>query len=121
MGPPRRWVRRTPITATPSTLGSCDPQIRIAAALVNPTSIGFDIRYAMTPARSRPIEAHTALTLTASRAARATYSAMKGVAIVERAPNVSRAVIATGPVCRYGDDAKIAAAIGGSADANSPM
>ncbi len=56
--------------------------------------------------------------MSASSAARATYSRLPGVApVAVSAPKVSNAVIATGPVCRYGDEAKKAAASGGSAAA----
>nr|WP_245960011.1 hypothetical protein [Prauserella flavalba] len=42
------------------------------------------------------------------------------MAMVLSVAYVSRAVIATGPVCRYGDEAKMAATIGGSAPAYGP-
>ena len=56
-------------------------------------------------------------TTRASSAASPTYSALPRSAMGMRAPKVSSALSATGPVCRYGEEAKSAAPMGGRAAA----
>ncbi len=84
-------------------------------------STGCDMKYARKPPRAIPMPMRTTPTMSARSAARPTYSAVPGSAPNSfNAPKVRSAVIATGPVCRYGDEAKNAAARGGSAAAYSP-
>ena len=60
-------------------------------------------------------------TSSASRAANPTYWADPVSARSASPPKVSSAVIATGPVCRYGEDTKGAAAIVATAPTASPV
>ena len=60
-------------------------------------------------------------TTSANSDARRMYSGVPASAMGVSAPNVNSAVSAVGPVCRYGDEAKKAAAINGKALAYSPM
>ena len=53
----------------------------------------------------------------ARSAASSIKPAVNGSSMPCKAPYVNRAVKATGPVCRYGDEAKIAASIDGIAAA----
>ena len=95
------WTSRWPSGGSaPSAAGTCDARMRVAAAGMKPISIGWDMKYAMMPARARPIASRTTPTTSASASPSATYSSLPGVAIELRAPNVSRQVTATGPVCR---------------------
>ena len=61
-------------------------------------STGSDMRYASTPSRSTPIATRTTPTMSASKIARRTYSAVPMSARFESAPKVNSEVSATGPV-----------------------
>src|SRR5213592_4690531 len=97
--------------------GSCEQRITIAAAGTKPTSSGSDMKYASTPARSRPTARRIRPTIRASSRPSWTYGVLNGVAIVLSAAKVSRAETAVGPGWRYGDDPNGADATGGTAAA----
>jgi hypothetical protein len=94
--------------------------MRIAAALANPWSTGRDMRYEIRPSRKSPTRIRATPTTRARRLASAMNLGDPGVARVEMAPRVRREVSAPGPVWRYGDEAKNAAAMGGRAAAYRP-
>ena len=121
----KAWPRVEPsgaVAAVPMALGTWEEMMMIAAAEVKPFRTGSTIRYASHPNRPRPRSSRQTPTMKARSAASLTYS---GSPLVNPAPwsaaRVSRLVRATGPVCRYGDDANNEKAISGSADANSPV
>ena len=68
----------------------------------------------------KPMATRVTATTSASKAAPPTYSGLPGAAIVTRAPWVSRAVRATGPVWTYGHDARTPAKSSGKAEAYRP-
>ena len=103
---------------TPNAFGNCDDMITIAAPDMKPITTGALIRRTTWPRRAMPNETRIAPTMNAMRAAMAGNSAglTSGSAAIVR-----RLVTATGPVCKYGEDASSAKIKSGNAEANSPM
>src|SRR6266508_164412 len=108
------------VDRVPSVAGNCEAMMSTVAAVVKPSSTGWDIRYASDPPLTIPSSRRHPPTRTASSAARPTYSdppiGAKGLS----APSTNSDVMAVGPVCRYGEEAANDAAMGASAAAYRP-